>query len=114
MAFYPQFPAFYAYAPMPYPAPPGGSAVPPHGHPGQHPEFYAMYPPGSSPPEGAATAGPGGPGMFYEGGMMHPHHGHKASFGSGPGGYHKPGYNNRKISSDSGISVSISSGFSSR
>merc|ERR1719270_1032165 len=44
---------------------------------------------------------------------MH-HHGHKASFGSGPGGYHKPGYNNRKISSDSGISDSISSGFSSR
>lgn len=110
MAFYPQFPAFYAYAPMPYP-----------GHPGQ-PEFYAMYPPGSSPPgpDGApaVAGGPGtGPsgGMYYEGGMMPPHHHghHKASFGSGPGAF-KPGYNNRKISSDSGISDSISSGFSSR
>merc|ERR1719443_1847624 len=92
---------------MPYP-----------GHPGQ-PEFYAMYPPGSSPPgpDGApAAAGGPGPngGMYYEGGMMPPHHGHhKASFGSGPGAF-KPGYNNRKISSDSGISDSISSGFSSR
>jgi len=107
MAFYPQFPAFYAYAPMPYPG---------------QPEFYAMIPPGSSPTD----QGPGqgqqqgqGPNMYhYEGGMagMGHHNGHhKASYGSSNGGSpFKPGYNNRKISSDSGISDSIGSGFSSR
>ena len=102
MAYYPQFPAYYGYAPLPYPA--HGAPVP---HPGQ-PEYYAVYPPGSSPPQGANPAAAGGPApgqtmmphhAHYEGGMM-PTQGHKASYGSP----FKPGYNNRKISSDSGIS----------
>jgi len=105
MAFYPQFPAFYAYAPMPYPG---------------QPEFYAMIPPGSSPTDqGSQGQQQGqGPNMYqYEGGMagMGGHHNHhKASYGSSNGSPFKPGYNNRKISSDSGISDSIGSGFSSR
>jgi len=108
MAFYPQFPAFYAYAPMPYP--------------GAGPEFYAMIPPGSSPTgeQGGPAPGGGPPNMYshYEGGMgMGGHgHGHKSSYGSSNGerSPFKPGYNNRKISSDSGISDGVGSGFSSR
>jgi len=91
MAFYPQFPAFYAY-PMPYPSQ----------------EFYAMYPPGSTGVDGNGGSPPGGNGpIYFDGGMMpHSSGGHKSSFGSSTGGsaHGKVGYNNRKVSSDSGIS----------
>lgn len=74
MAFYPQFPAIYAY-PMPFP----------------NQEFYAMYPgtPGMGGGEG------GGP-VYYE---PPPHNNNNTTKGM-----HKQGYNNRKDSADSGIS----------
>ena len=90
MAFYPQFPAIYAY-PMPFP----------------NQEFYAMYPPG---PDGQAH--PGAP-MYYD----HPphHQGGKGPQHGGPqqqGPAGKQGFGNRKDSADSGISDF--SNFSSR
>lgn len=80
MAFYPQFPAIYAY-PMPF----------------ANQDFYAMYPPG-------AEAGNGH--VYFDHPGMH-------GSGSPPGatnigrhghGMQKPGFNNRKESTDSGIS----------
>lgn len=77
MAFYPNFPAIYAY-PMPF----------------ANQEFYAMYPPGST------VDGP----IYFD----HPHHAGSPHGRNSMTGNHPPsvkhGYNNRKDSTDSGIS----------
>lgn len=78
MTFYPQFPAFYAY-PMAFPSQ----------------EFYAVYPPNSVEGSGNNNVN------FYEANSNGPpnSHGHHVKFKTD-----KPGYNNRKESTDSGIS----------
>ncbi len=98
MAFYPQFPAIYAY-PMPFP----------------NQDFYAMYPPGSAPDgpvyfDQPASPPPGaGPPVAPHHHHHHPHPHHHSHLASGPSPRHhftasKPGFGNRKDSADSGIS----------
>ncbi len=82
MAFYPQFPGYFAYHPMPFP---------------NHQEFYAMYPP--NPP-----MDPNGHVYYQDTNNNSPVAPSSIPYNQLKLRNEKPGFNNRKESQDSGIS----------